>query len=97
MTKHTPGPWVVDADKDSVMVVGRDGGMAVIISDALLGKPTALDIANARLIAAAPELLEASKMSLSVLSRMAKILEQEPGDDTVVPTLRTAIAKAEGR
>jgi len=32
-----------------------------------------------------------------VLSHMAKILEQEPGDDTVVPTLRTAIAKAEGR
>lgn len=53
--------------------------------------------ANARLIAAAPDLLEAAKLAESVLSHMAKVLDYHPEGGTAVPKLQAAIAKAEGR
>lgn len=56
-----------------------------------------LSEANARLIAAAPDLLEAAKLAESVMSNMAKILDYHPEGGTAVPRLQAAIAKAEGR
>lgn len=61
---HTPGPWVVESGKP-LMVVAEKGGMAVVVSDAIgIGKVTQTDRANAALIAAAPDLLEALKALL---------------------------------
>jgi len=54
-TKHTPGPWVIERGLP-FMVVAQHGGMAALLSDR---KPTADDMANARLIALAPEMAEA--------------------------------------
>ena len=51
--------------------------------------------ANARLIAAAPELLEACREALALISEFE--LEALDGRDEVPDLLRAAIAKAEGR
>lgn len=68
MGKHTPGPWAetndsdwsVDTDGSNTFIhigpLGQDP-VAIAVVDAAWGKDELLD-ANARLIAAAPELLE---------------------------------------
>lgn len=70
MSKHTPGPWFVNwagSGKDGKFVYDEcyvyapetgveNVAVAADIADPLTGKPSA---ANARLIAAAPELLDA--------------------------------------
>lgn len=70
MNKHTKGPWRVDAlghvaktYEDKTNSYSMD---IAIVADtpSSLGKP---DLANARLIAAAPELLIAAKMALETI------------------------------
>ena len=54
-TKHTPGPWVVK-EYDDMLVTGQGGIIAGMRS---AGRSMNVARANARLIAAAPDLLEA--------------------------------------
>ena len=87
--QHTPGPWWQGSTlDDSVFAAGGGDEVCVavcpersVISD---GAET---YANARLIAAAPDLLEALKAVVAVADR--KTVEFERA--------RAAIAKAEGR
>ena len=94
MSGHTPGPWTVvrpPMDQNAYDVYG-DGAQIT------RGYWAHNAGADAYLIAAAPDLLKAALLAVSVLGHMAEILgdvEQEPG--TVIPQLRAAIAKAEGR
>jgi hypothetical protein len=55
MSSYTPGPWTVERDGSTVTM----GGQCVITGPAPDGAPREEEKANARLIAAAPELLEA--------------------------------------
>lgn len=61
-TEHTPGPWqLADNDETIVVTEALDAeGNCEIIADVLTapGKARPCDFANARLIAAAPDLLE---------------------------------------
>ena len=70
MSKHTPGPWEISewsgmCGKGNVSIIGAD--------DRKIGKLNSLrhtaleDDANAKLVAAAPELLEACEWMLEVL------------------------------
>jgi hypothetical protein len=60
-TKHTPGPWhvrvVEDCTGEEVGVYSGGEAMAMLIADC--GYPCPANNANARLMAAAPDLLEA--------------------------------------
>lgn len=58
--KHTPGPWIYDPDNDRYPLVVRDNDTRIIahIEDNR-AFPLPECEANAKLIAAAPELLEA--------------------------------------
>lgn len=96
MSAHTPGPWSVYEDEDEpTLVVGHEKMPSYHIP--LWGRvlsetpPTEEDRANARLIAAAPDMLDALK---------AYIAADESGDhDSFVNAYegaRAAIAKAEG-
>ena len=62
MTEHTPGPWIVDGDA-SVRVAGGHVVYAVAGNGCLIATldsaNSSRQTANARLIAAAPDLLEA--------------------------------------
>lgn len=93
--KHTPGPWHVgvrqpNSDK---FVYGADGE-EVANCDRLTNFPD-VNLANARLVAAAPDLLEALEACESLLSAKAG---KDPRVWRSVPmTLaRSAIAKAKG-
>ena len=56
MTKHTPGPWFVEADTD---IVTDDGDFIATTHDPNSDVGTQAEYDYARLIAAAPELLAA--------------------------------------
>lgn len=62
MSKHTPGPWIVDADGDVSPEGTRDVGICHLMP--IDGGPeryryAEVTTANAKLIASAPKLLEA--------------------------------------
>ena len=88
MTQHTPGPWKAIA---AAVYAGRPLSTVVVSGDH--GRLSADEAeANARLIAAAPELLEACKQMLAALDQLHRegLREYHPiADDT-----RAAIAKA---
>lgn len=85
MNDHTPGPWKVDHDPDDQLykfrVFGAEPGghlVANVLSTAFVS-----DAANARLIAAAPELLAAC---LAVL--------EHPGDCLIPNWIHSILADA---
>lgn len=98
MSKRTPGPWKVNPEGTVVWLNGSAGYE--------LRDPTGFghkaNPADARLIAAAPDLLEAAIEARQELCAVAYIIEQ--GIEVVslqsvketITTLRAAIAKAEG-
>ncbi len=96
MSGHTPGPWklVQESVDPSWHIITAAGGRITVNIHIEAGNAT--DIANARLIAAAPEMLEALKMAQQVIN--AHIPNEMP---VCVPGvsryIREAIANAEGR
>ncbi len=107
-SKYTPGPWKVTTDRHGrptmVFSVSRGKGVAKTAWDGYAeqsDKEAAEEAANARLIAAAPDLLEALK----------KLLESEDLDiypssiecgyefdaEKWAEAARAVVAKAEGR
>ena len=87
MSKHTPGPWrVVDSWNDHM--VESQNGEEIIWQDGPHNTPT-INEANARLIAAAPDLLDALVMVLDD----PNALDGRPRTYEIVCA---AIAKAKG-
>ena len=84
--KHTPGPW--EASGDSIYRAGRIGVIADRVAYCHCGEYLR-EVADARLIAAAPDLLEALEAALAYLV-MAGTDHAEP----TRATIREAIAKA---
>jgi hypothetical protein len=92
-TKHTSGPWTIECGKNySNEIVGK----SKTGKDWVLARTTAAkvgrdqDDANARLIAAAPDLLEA-------LKTLATQAESHGAEGIYWDKARAAIDKAEGR
>jgi hypothetical protein len=83
---HTPGPWTSEAN--SFMICDADGFIAKVAGN----NPNDAEVrANARLIAAAPELLAECEDVLDHLERMAGA-----ATSPYVSGLRAVIAKAKG-
>ncbi len=97
MSKHTPGPWhaTVPPSSDIHFIRNIDSDDAGQIAKVRVGPvlEQAEALANARLIAAAPDLLEA----LECLQEWVDNCFQEYSDAEVCSVARAAIAKAEGR
>jgi hypothetical protein len=101
-TKHTPGPWVATTGNHgewNINSVDDDGGwaVAVVMGGAGLEDPNGRSDENARLIAAAPDLLEA----LTEARKGCKLLDDLTGcmgdDDSVrelLAKIDAAIARA---
>lgn len=118
MSKHTPGPWICQENRTIVsgspLVTSRHHWIARANNNATLGK-TNEDIrkyteeanANARLIAAAPELLRAAQASKQLLVTLYPIFESidkastntdyANGMKAIIGALKLVIEKAEGR
>lgn len=86
--KHTPGPWTLAGG-----ITGQDenGMRSPIATISNSWRNREIDDANARLIAAAPELLEALRNISSVFEVMVGNKKSD-----VLASARCAIAKAEG-
>jgi len=87
MSKHTPGPWEVRQAETGHTAVYPHGGRERIADIYCPLDINGNHAANARLIAAAPELLEACK----------SILKDYGYDSSIRLQLSEVIAKAEGR
>jgi hypothetical protein len=81
MSNHTPGPWACSVGAQDALITSGDDVIAVV-SDSL-----SLWREDARLIAAAPELLAA-------LQRAAAILGRYPKHDDAFWAARAAIERA---
>ena len=91
MSKHTPGPWEVHTAAVNFATTPREseirGGNHVVVRLGVMHHETAQ--ANARLIAAAPDLLAALQLIAN--------FSNEDVSDMVRDIARAAIAKAEGK
>jgi len=107
-TKHTPGPWHVRfggrQEDDGWCVASQSSSDPIVVAESWprVMPPRSQLIANARLIAAAPELLAALKDTLCLAEAYFDTLpdDGEAQDHymaSVIEPARNAIAKAEGR
>ena len=101
-TKHTPGPWVAQPTVDSTChnIFGTSKNQEYHIGTLQGGSRADVQIAkaNARLIAAAPELLEALQYCLEAANAYeAKALYSGNLHEIVQEKARAAIAKARGQ
>ena len=82
--KHAPGPWAVgfQTTDDSAQIISADGQHLATVEQYPLAP-------NARLIAAAPELLEAYEAALECIIKHVPATEFAPRE-----WLRAAIARA---
>jgi hypothetical protein len=87
--QHTPGPWEANGSRVDVPPAYP---VPLIIATCSITHDGGQDAANARLIAAAPELLEASKLATQSLSNNGTWLPDEYAD--AFRALNQAIAKA---
>lgn len=108
--QHTPGPWSLSPSFDRVERRVQHGDAPPLVWCIASGinsahpdyLPRAEQIANARLIAAAPELLAALMATASELQRLRDVhLPRYDGaigepDSEVLATARAAIARATG-
>lgn len=93
-TTHTPGPWhenILPASKYVTVYAGRNTHICNVVPILRNEMQTA---ANRRLIAAAPELLEAAQACLADLHHY--VATHGPGPDRRLNALIAAIAKAIG-
>jgi hypothetical protein len=86
MSKHTEGPWI--ANEETLTVCTRGGGVIADIWTEVSHEPKTV-VANTRLIAAAPDLLEACK-------KILELCDENDCFETTREMVRHAIKKAEG-
>ncbi len=90
--QHTPGPWYIDCQNESAAI----GYRAIVDKDGYtVCSPSPMGQANARLIAAAPDLLAAL---IAFDNAFSHYCEGDPDSDEVsaLYQAREAIAKTKG-
>jgi len=93
-TKHTPGPWGVERDRDGDLIVSQPGNDGQVIVSMRGADGPEWD-ANARLIAAAPDLLAALRI---ITEWDPAASPNEPGGMSIMDAIdiaQAAIRKAE--
>ena len=92
----TPGPWKIYERDDNLFI--ESNGRGSVCKLARKGpdqRDRDLELANARLIAAAPELLESLKYMVAV-SNWATTIQSKEQYDEMIATAEAAIRKVEG-
>ena len=96
MSKHTPGPWKVEDNPWGGTPHVRSGRRRLLRLLAEGNEEIAESVANARLIAAAPDLLAALEAVTTHLGELLIDLGPCEDDRDVLDVARAAIAKARG-
>jgi hypothetical protein len=104
MSKHTPGPWLLATSNSWRRFMSRDGALVCEPIKQNDGHPDLrVSTADARLIAAAPDLLGACNEALEFAEDQEDVVDGDYGQPKpnramqVATMLRAAIAKAEGK
>lgn len=94
MTKHTPGKWSVEETDDSFFVCPESGEYAAVLDKRWACEDLSAEeiVANARLIAAAPEMLELLQYFLKYRIN----LDTRVRTATTTEMIERVIAKATG-
>lgn len=99
MTQHTPGPWFVDG----LIVTARKKGSVGFAYGPSMPENSAVgreSLANAKLIAAAPDMANALRSLLRHTERMQEVMDKECGirfrDDGPIGMARDALRLAVG-
>jgi hypothetical protein len=92
MSEHTLGPWVYGFAGGTILIFDAKGGPTIAGIPYSDEKDLPLAENNARLIAAAPELLDALKLCYD----HCRLYYPEVEHNNVGESVRAAIAKAEG-
>jgi hypothetical protein len=98
MTPHTPGPWEIESTH-GITVGPADNGFVCRVRYATTAKQRDEAFANARLIAAAPDLLEALRTIAECNEESSRLPASDRHKKWCAKTAavaRTAIAKATG-
>jgi hypothetical protein len=96
VTNHTPGPWRVGRG-DKKQVYSDHGGECLVAECQSCGDSVSEAYANARLVAAAPDLLAACKTAYKRLERFGEHATiAYGGEGGLSAILWAAIAEAEG-
>jgi len=90
MAKHTEWPWKIQDDGYGMIGVLFSKGYGILI-----GRKDKESIANANLIAAAPDLFEALEELAAMVERQEDF--NDDGDGLAIDRCHAAIAKAKGR
>ena len=97
---HTPGPWKLNKDKTTVYCTTRNNdepGICSTKGEALILLSREAQEANARLIASAPDLLEALRELEPIAHRLGGESPKYDLLNNATAKARAAIATAEGR
>ncbi len=90
MNKHTKGPWLVQKEDEEQTIINSPEGAICRVYQALSYE------ANGRLIAAAPELLEALEEAEAWFHDVRGHYVPEVGFDAVCEKIKETIKKAKG-
>ena len=94
--KHTPGPWRIGtAPPNGEQTIGTIRGMMVAVATTGVGMEEET-LANASLIAAAPEMLEALQSLVNQFLQRGVFTDPEHPDRIALALAESAIAKATG-
>lgn len=94
--KHTPGPWTITSWATGAVNGPHDRMVASVYGDHADCQRDERQDANARLIAAAPDLLEALRKVRDWMDDPVENMRC-PVDMELASAIRIAVAKAEGR
>lgn len=97
--KHTPGVWFAEPHTGTEMLIlaAVDGSQEILARIQTTGRAGEME-ANAPLISAAPELLEALRTARFTLSAVGALeFTDGPNGETTREVIDSAIARAEGR
>jgi hypothetical protein len=90
--KFSPGPWAIDGNANYLDVINGEGRIAMIDDSRSTGWNTPTVNANARLIAAAPDMYHALQDLIAYLG-----VDVDNGLDELLTNARDAVAKATGK
>ena len=104
---HTPGPWSVNTQHANIEIRGpEESGVIVarMVEWGIAADTPSPQAANARLIAAAPELLDALKVAYIAMQHMGNVLnnidavdeKEDAQHDAAFEAVSLAIARATG-
>lgn len=98
-TKHTPGPWLDEsAGSDAMVRTCANADRAMMIDCTRSGNTPTEDKSNARLIAAAPDLLAALERMTDAYDSLLRAYEKPHGWGFLESQLaRETIARAKGQ